>query len=271
MCMVCAMFNSDLPPDDSHFGINLFLLEPCTTKHRREDINYEIIDAAYHEMTATDVVNCIFCHDSRIGGPVADLERHDFTAEAVAPTCTGEGYTTYTCMLCGYSYQGDGIQAAGHSFGEWVVDREPDMTGEGVRHRECSVCGETETELLPRPGPEPEPGLEPTPEPEPEPTPVPGPEPEPTPEPKPQPTPVPEPESEPVPKPTPTPVTVYHYAYVFGRGDGSFAPSAPLTRTEAAALFARLLPEEKTTETHHFSDVPEDAWYIFLYRSLKAA
>ena len=97
MCSICFMFNSDLPPDDPHFGINLFRLEPCTTEHRLEDISYESIDAAYHEMTATDIVYCIHCGDNRSSGPVAALEQHDFTAEVISPTCTEEGYTIYTC------------------------------------------------------------------------------------------------------------------------------------------------------------------------------
>ena len=271
MCLNCAVINSDLSPDDPRFGTNLFRLEPCTTKHWLEDIRYKSIDAAYHEMTATNIVYCIHCGDSRSSGPVAVTEPHDFTAEVVAPTCAEEGYTVYTCALCGYYYQGDWMQATGHPFGEWVVDREPDVNGEGMRHRECSVCGGIETEFLPRLEPEPEPttgpGSGPTTEPEPKPTTEPGPEPttEPEPEsstvPELKPTTEPQPEPTPEPEPEPTPESVHHNAYVFGRDDGSFAPSAPLIRAEAAVMIARLLPEEKTTEPLYFSDVPENAWY----------
>lgn len=61
-----------------------------------------------------------------------------------------------------------------------------------------------------------------------------------------------------------------HRAYVFGRDDGSFALSAPLTRAEAAVIFARLLPEENAAESLSFSDVPENAWYALSVERLAA-
>ena len=35
-----------------------------------------------------------------------------------APTCTERGYTTYTCVDCGYSYEGDYVDALGHDYDE---------------------------------------------------------------------------------------------------------------------------------------------------------
>ena len=43
-----------------------------------------------------------------------------------APTCDEQGYTTYTCTGCGYSYHADDVRALGHSF-----------DGNGI----CTVCG----------------------------------------------------------------------------------------------------------------------------------
>ena len=40
---------------------------------------------------------------------------HSYTAAVIAPTCTEEGYTTYTCS-CGYSYKDNWIDALGHSY-----------------------------------------------------------------------------------------------------------------------------------------------------------
>jgi hypothetical protein len=54
------------------------------------------------------------------------------------PTCTEEGYTTYTCH-CGDSYIDDYLPATGHNFGEWT------QTAPGVEERSCETCGETET------------------------------------------------------------------------------------------------------------------------------
>ena len=40
---------------------------------------------------------------------------HSYTADVTAPTCTEDGYTTYTCA-CGKSYIGDKTAALGHNF-----------------------------------------------------------------------------------------------------------------------------------------------------------
>lgn len=58
----------------------------------------------------------------------------------------------------------------------------------------------------------------------------------------------------------------YHGAYVYGYPDGTFGPERSMTRSEAAAVFARLLAERKgevITETAAtmFEDIPENAWY----------
>ena len=66
---------------------------------------------------------------------------HDFSASVTAPTCTEMGYTTYACVHCDTQYRDQYTAPAGHSVGEWIVDREADTEAEGLRHRECAVCG----------------------------------------------------------------------------------------------------------------------------------
>ena len=72
---------------------------------------------------------------------------HSYTAEAVAPTCTEQGYTTYTCS-CGDSYEDDYVDAFGHSWDEGVVTTQPTEESEGVRTYTCKTCGETRTEAI---------------------------------------------------------------------------------------------------------------------------
>lgn len=50
---------------------------------------------------------------------------HEYTAAVTAPTCTEQGYTTYTCTACGDSYVDDYVNAAGHSYANGA----------------CTVCG----------------------------------------------------------------------------------------------------------------------------------
>ena len=41
---------------------------------------------------------------------------HSYTLVVTVPTCTNEGYTTYTCTLCSNTYKGDKTPAIGHSY-----------------------------------------------------------------------------------------------------------------------------------------------------------
>ena len=46
-----------------------------------------------------------------------ECTNHTYTSKVTAPTCTAEGYTTYTCTNCGYSYQSNTTAAKGHTPG----------------------------------------------------------------------------------------------------------------------------------------------------------
>ena len=57
-----------------------------------------------------------------------------------------------------------------------------------------------------------------------------------------------------------------HGAYIVGYPDGTFGPERSMTRSEAAAIFARLLAERKgdtivPVEKTKFEDIPANAWY----------
>ena len=63
-------------------------------------------------------------------------------------------------------------------------------------------------------------------------------------------------------------VTEEHGAYIYGYPDGTFGAERSMSRSEAAAIFARLLAEKKGDVisengnfTTKFSDVPANAWY----------
>ena len=49
--------------------------------------------------------------------PVDDPScQHSYSAVVTKPTCTNEGYTTYTCSLCKHSYTDNKVAALGHSY-----------------------------------------------------------------------------------------------------------------------------------------------------------
>ena len=83
---------------------------------------------------------------------VSAVQEHTHSYEAVItePTCTEQGYTTYTCSVCGDSYVDSYAPALGHAWGEGVVTVEPTEDSEGVRTFTCTRCGATKTEAIPK-------------------------------------------------------------------------------------------------------------------------
>ena len=74
-----------------------------------------------------------------------DYHTHDYKASVTEPTCTEQGYTTYTCE-CGDSYVADYVDALGH-IEETVPAVAPTCTETGLTEgAKCSICGETLTE-----------------------------------------------------------------------------------------------------------------------------
>lgn len=76
--------------------------------------------------------------------------QHSYTASVIAPTCTGRGYTVYTCAGCGHSYTADQTAATGHIWGQWTVTLEPTYTTNGKEERHCAVCAATESQPVAR-------------------------------------------------------------------------------------------------------------------------
>ena len=67
-----------------------------------------------------------------------------------------------------------------------------------------------------------------------------------------------------------------HTAYIFGYDDGTFRPDKNMSRAEAAAIFARLISEqkgEKISGKSDFADVKSSEWYsaftIRIYREIR--
>ena len=64
-------------------------------------------------------------------------EPHTYKTQVVAPTCTAEGYTVYTCTECGYSKTADYTPALGHSYSC--------VESDGYLHYTCH-CGDSYSE-----------------------------------------------------------------------------------------------------------------------------
>ncbi len=73
---------------------------------------------------------------------------HEYKAVVTAPTCTEDGYTTYTCE-CGDTYKADVTEPTGHVFGDWVVVKKAEVGVEGKEQRKCKSCDSTEERTIP--------------------------------------------------------------------------------------------------------------------------
>ena len=71
---------------------------------------------------------------------------HNYTAIVTAPTCTEQGYTTYTCS-CGDSYIDDYVEALGHDF--ITVTVEPACEEAGSVTVTCSRCDYEDLTVIP--------------------------------------------------------------------------------------------------------------------------
>ncbi len=66
-----------------------------------------------------DEYTCVYCDYSyTVDTGVVEPEpcTHSYSEEITDPTCTEQGYTTYTCSLCGYSYTDNYTDPNGHSW-----------------------------------------------------------------------------------------------------------------------------------------------------------
>ncbi len=70
-----------------------------------------------------------------------ECNHEDQSQEIIAPTCTTEGYTEYSCT-CGYIYKGSFSSPTGHTYARETVA--PTCETEGSTVSVCTVCGHSD-------------------------------------------------------------------------------------------------------------------------------
>ncbi|MBO4734083.1 MAG: hypothetical protein J5662_06350 [Clostridia bacterium] len=81
---------------------------------------------------------CTFC------ATTLDREAHNYISITTLGNCTEPGYTTYTCMVCGYSYTDYDIPTSGHEYEITIIP--PTCTEWGYTTYTCSICGYSYTD-----------------------------------------------------------------------------------------------------------------------------
>ena len=115
----------------------------------------EVIDEAVApsctETGLTQGKHCSVCGEVLVAQQTVEALQHDYEPAVTDPTCTAQGYTTYTCSRCGDNYIADYVEPIAHAYGEWSVTPATCIVA-GEQTRTCSVCGDIQTETIPAPG-----------------------------------------------------------------------------------------------------------------------
>lgn len=80
-----------------------------------------------------------------IGTACKEEHTHSYIETLTAPTCTEQGFTTYTCS-CGNSYVDDYVEELGHSFIDYNFNDNATCTENGTETATCSRVGCQETD-----------------------------------------------------------------------------------------------------------------------------
>lgn len=94
---------------------------------------------------------CHYADDDTAKTETVSCSKDNATFVVTAPTCTEEGYTTYTCKDCGYTWDDDVTPAAGHKFNTRVATDAYERTTKDCttdetywyRCDKCNVSAET--------------------------------------------------------------------------------------------------------------------------------
>lgn len=79
-----------------------------------------------------------------------DALGHDYHSWGEEATCTKDGFIVDVCSRCGDQQNYQVLPATGHHYSDWAVDKEATTDSEGLKSRTCSICGEKETEIIPK-------------------------------------------------------------------------------------------------------------------------
>ena len=104
------------------------------------EVTDEAVEPTCTETGLTEGKHCSVCDAVLIAQTVVASNGHSYDSVLTPPSCTVAGYTTYTCSVCGDTYNDDSVPELGHTE---VIDEavEPTCTETGLTEgKHCSVC-----------------------------------------------------------------------------------------------------------------------------------
>jgi len=113
-----------------------------------EEIIDEAVPPTCTETGLTEGSHCDRCGETFVEQEVVPAAGHDYQSVETKPTCTEDGYVTYTCSVCQDTYQTDGGKAIGHNYhGQVTKTATTERNGETTYT--CENCQDTYIRLIP--------------------------------------------------------------------------------------------------------------------------
>ena len=109
-------------------------------------------DATCTEDGISEGITCSVCGLVIKAQTTIPAKGHDYKEKITKKaTCEADGTATYTCTVCGDTYD-DVIKATGHDFSITKVTKEATCVDDGIRTLYCSACGTSKEENIPATG-----------------------------------------------------------------------------------------------------------------------
>ena len=110
----------------------------------------DAVDATCTQNGSTGDVSCKACGEIISSGEVIPATGHTFGDWIIdkEANCTENGSKSHRCEKCGETADVTEIPAKGHTFGEWTITAEATYFNAGEMTRKCSVCDEIETQVI---------------------------------------------------------------------------------------------------------------------------
>lgn len=133
------------------------LNEGCTATQNEQDIaplnhpdttKLEAVAATCTQTGLTEGQYCNTCKQTIVPQQPTEKAAHSYKGVTTAPTCSAQGYTTYTCENCDESYVADYTNPIAHTWNNGVVTTEPTCMDTGVKTFTCIECSATKTESV---------------------------------------------------------------------------------------------------------------------------
>ncbi len=110
------------------------------TGHKPETVKG--YDSTCTKTGLTDGKKCSVCGITIEAQQPIPVKAHSYSTKITTPTCQTQGYTTYTCSVCGYSYNDDYKDVVDHMYAEVNDDaKAPTCTKDGLTgYKQCIWC-----------------------------------------------------------------------------------------------------------------------------------